>query len=379
MSEQTKKRMRKMLIILGILFGLVAIYKIVIALIIRHAMANYSQVVTVAVKQVQELPWQPKVTASGSLRAIQGVNVTTELAGMVQTIYFTPGANATQGEILVQLKADSDIAQLHSLEANAALAKITYDRDKAQFAIKGVSKATLDMDAANLQSLTAQVAQQAAIVNKKSIRAPFSGRLGIRNVNLGQFVSPGDSVVMLQTLNPIYADFFIPQQELTRLRVGLPVTITSQSFPKQVFTGTVTTINPGVDTNTRNVEVEATIDNPKLLLKPGMFVSVAVDTGAARQYLTVPQTAVSFNPYGDIVFVVKETGKDRDDKPILIANQRFVTTGATRGDQITILKGLKAGDTVVTSGSLKLKNGSQVTINNSIEPGDSANPDVKDE
>lgn len=367
-SELTKKRMRMMLIAVGILFGLIVIYKIFTALMLKHYLASQSKAVTVSTMQVKYAPWQPRLTASGSLRAIYGVDVTTELGGMVRNIYFVPGSFVASGTLLVQLNIDDDVAQLHSLEANAELAKITYERDKAQFKAQAISKQTLDTDAANLKSLKSQVEQQMAVIAKKTIRAPFAGRLGINKVNPGQYVNPGNKVVSLQTQDPIYADFYMPQTYLAQLKVGQFVTLSSDSFPDKKYFGKITTIDSAFDVNNRNVEVEATISNPKFELTPGMFVSVEVKTGAPKKYLTVPQTAVSFNAYGDIVYVVKQTGKNKT------VTQRFVKTGETRGDQVTILQGLSEGDTIVTSGQLKLKNGSQIVVNNSIVPSDNAEP-----
>jgi len=369
-----KKRMFIMLICVGILFGVIFGYKLFISLMMKRYMAaNVSPAVTVSAMPVGYSLWQPKLRASGSSRALKGVSVTTELAGMVQTIYFTPGAFVEAGTVLVQLNADSDVALLHSLQASADLAKTVYTRDKAQFAVKAVSQATLDADAANLKSADAQVEQQAATVAKKTIRAPFSGRLGISAVNPGQYINPGDKVVTLQTLDPIYVDFFVPQQMLAQLQTGLPVNITTDTFIGQTYTGKITTIDPLVDRTTRNVEVEATIMNPKSELTPGMFVSVEVDVGTEQKYLTLPQTAISFNPYGQLVYVVMQSGADK------IVKQAFVKTGETRGDQVTILEGLKEGDMIVTSGQLKLKNGSKVIINNSIVPPNNPAPKLPNE
>jgi membrane fusion protein (multidrug efflux system) len=277
------------------------------------------------------------------------------------------------------LNADVEIAQLQSLIANEELAKITYNRDKAQYAIHAVSKATLDSDVANLKSLRAQVEQQKAVVAKKTIRAPFTGRSGISYVNPGQYINPGDLVTTLQTLDPIYIDFYMPQQALAQLKVGQEVVVHSDTFRHENFLGKITTINPLVDSTTRNVQVEATIANPKNKLLPGMFATVTVTTGGPKQFLTVPQAAISFNSYGEIIYIIKESGKDEKGQPILIANQSFVTTGEKRGDQITVLSGLKKGDIIVTSGQLKLKNGSRVLINNTVQPPNSPNPHVADE
>lgn len=364
-----KKRMLIMLIALGILFGGIFLYKAFVNFMLNRYFASLENpVITVTTTQVESSDWEIQMKAVGSTRAILGVNVTAQLAGMIQKIYFTPGSTVQEGTVLVQQNADPDIAQLHSLEANAELARITYDRDKLQYKVRAVSKQQLDTDEQNLKSARAQVAQQAATVTKLTIRAPFTGRLGISKVNPGQFLNPGDQVVTLQQLNPIYVDFYLPQQALAQLKVGQNVTVTADTFPGRSYTGKITTINPLVDTSTRNVEVEATVANPNADLTPGMFTNVGVQTQKQETYLTLPQSAITFNPYGDIAYIVKEKGKDKNGKPILMVNQIFITLGDTRGDQIAILKGLKEGDTVVTSGQLKLKNGSLIAVNNAIQP-----------
>jgi len=378
-NGRMKKRMTIMLISMGILFGGILSWKIFSSIMLKRYLTSQSQVQTVSAMTVPVSPWQPKLKSTGSLRAIKGVNVTTELAGMVQKIYFTPGAVVNEGTLLVQLNADAEIGQLQSLQAQAALAEITYERDKAQYAVRAVSKQTVDTDFQNLRSLHGQVAQQAATVAKKAIRAPFTGRLGINNVNLGQYLNPGDKIVTLQTLDPIYVDFYFPQQSLSQLEIGQSVEVTSDSYPGKIYKGKITTIDPALDTTTRNVEVEATVANPNYELNPGMFALVEVNVGKQKAYLTLPQTVISFNSYGNIAYVLKEKGKDKNGKPILIAHQVFVTTGETRGDQIKILRGLKKGDIVVTSGQLKLKNGSQVAINNSVVPSNNPTPSTPNE
>lgn len=372
-----KKNMLIMLICLGILFAAIFGYKGFKSYMIKRFLLNAAATNTISVStmKAEYSDWSPTLNSVANLRAILGVFVTTELAGMVQKIYFTPGASVTEGVILVQLNADAELGQLHALQAQTQLARITYNRDKAQYTVHAVSKQTVDTDEWNLKNLQGQVEQQAATVDKKTIRAPFTGRLGISNVNPGQYLNVGDKVTSLQTLNPIYADFYLPQQTLAQLQLGQKVTVTSDAFPNVPFEGKITTIEPNVDTDTRNVEVEATIENPDLKLAPGMFASVQIDTGTSLKYITLPQTAISFNPYGDIVYLVKES-KDEDGNKILIADQVFVTTGDTRGDQIVVLKGVKEGDTVITSGQLKLKNGSRIKINNAVQPPNSANPKV---
>lgn len=371
-----KKPMIIMLLALGILFGGIFAYKSVMGFFMKHYMATHrTPAVTVSAMKTSYDLWQPKIKSTGSTRAIKGVNVTAQLGGMIQAISFTPGALVKKGDVLVLQNADPDIAQLHSLQANAELANITLARDQAQYKIQAVSKQQIDTDEQNLKSLEAQVAQQQATVAMKTIVAPFDGRLGISNVNPGQYLNPGDKIVTLQTLNPIYVDFYVPQQALADLAAHQAVTVLADAFPGKTFTGKITTIDPIIDTNTRNVEVEATIDNPDENLNPGMFVNVEVNTGEPKKLLTLPQAAVTFNSYGDLVYLIHEE-KDAQGKATLIAQQSFVTTGDTRGDQIAILTGLKENDVVVTSGQLKLKNGSQVTINNTVQPANNPNPVV---
>ncbi|MFJ1268881.1 efflux RND transporter periplasmic adaptor subunit [Legionella lytica] len=373
-----KKQMTIMLVSVGILFGLIFGWKAFTGFMMKRYFASMQNpIITVSTMKTEKSLWQPTMKAVGSLRARVGVNVTTELAGMVKTISFTPGAQVEKGALLVQLNADAELGQLHSLQAQVELAKITYERDKAQFKVNAVSKQVVDSDWWNLKNLQAQVEQQAAIVEKKTVRAPFSGRLGINNVNPGQYLNVGDTVTALQDLNIIYADFFLPQHALADLEIGQVVSVNVDTFPEQTFKGKITTIQPQVDVNTRNVEVEATLLNSRFLLKPGMFVHAAVDVQSKRSYITLPQSAISFNPYGDIVYVVKDSGK-KDDKnqPVITVRQVFVTLGDTRGDQVAVLKGINEGETVVTSGQLKLKNGSRITVNNSIQPTNEANPQV---
>jgi membrane fusion protein, multidrug efflux system len=375
-----KKQMIIMLLLVGILFGLIFGWKQRQAILNKQSLvANQVPVVTVSTTKVTYSLWESRLQAVVSLRARFGVNVTTSLAGMVQTIYFTPGTKVEKGTLLVQLNADTEIGQLNALKAQVELAKITFQRDKAQYAVRGVSRQQVDADEWNLKNLQAQVESQAATVGKKTIRAPFSGSLGINNVNPGQYLNPGDAVTTLQVLDPIYADFFLPQQYLAQLKLGQAVTVMTDAFPKQTFRGKITTIQPIVDITTRNVQVEATIANPGMELRPGMFATVDVNTEVINNYLTLPQTAITFNPYGDLVYIVKDSGKKNSkNQPILIANQVIVTVGETRGDQIAVLKGVKYGDIVVSSGQLKLKNGSKVVVNNTVQLSNEAAPKVEE-
>jgi membrane fusion protein (multidrug efflux system) len=333
---------------------------------------------TVSAMKAEYQVWQPQLNAVGTLRAVRGVDVTTEVAGLVRSINFKSGDEVKTGQVLAQLNADSDIAQLHSLEAAAELASTVYERDKAQLAAEVISKAQVDTDAGDLKSKRAQVAQQQAVVEKKTLRAPFAGKLGISIVNPGQYLNPADKLVTLQTLDPIYVDFYLPQQQLPQVAIGQALTLTTDTYPGVVFTGKINAINSKIDANTRNVQVEATIPNAKRQLLPGMFASVRVNSGEENRYLTLPQTAITFNPYGNTVFVVKASDKkeDKDDKgnPRLSAQQVFVTTGPTRGDQVAILKGIEPGAQVVTSGQVKLKNGTPLIIDNKVQPSNSPDP-----
>ena len=374
-----KKQMIIMLCGVGFLFALIFGWKGFKAIMTKQYLATMQQpAVTVSTYTVDNSQWQAQLKAVGSLRAKVGVNVTTELAGMVQAMPFIPGSEVKKGAVLIQLNAASELGQLHALQAQVELAKITFKRDQAQFKAHAVSKQIVDGDEWNLKNLQAQVEQQAATVEKKTIRAPFSGHIGINNVNIGQYLNVGDVITSLQALDPLYADFYLPQQALAQLKMNQIVNVVTDTFPEQKFPGKITTIQPSVDAATRNVQVEATVPNPDFKLRPGMFVQVTVNTSKPQSFLTIPQSAISFNPYGDIVFIVKDSGKkDKNDQPVLVAEQIFITVGETRGDQIAVLKGLKKGDIIVTSGQLKLKNGSTVLINNTVQPSNDAAPSAK--
>jgi membrane fusion protein, multidrug efflux system len=319
--------------------------------------------------------WQPEVTSVGSMRAFRGVDVTTEVAGLVRKVNFQSGEDARNGVVLVELNADSDIAQLHALEAAADLSQTTYNRDKVQFEAQAISQATLDSDAADLKNRRAQAEAQAALVAKKTLRAPFAGRLGITTLNPGQYLNPGDKVVTLQAIDPILVDFRVPQQQLARIAIGQTVHITTDAFPNEVFEGKITALDPRIDTSSRNFQVEASVMNSSRKLLPGMFARVAVQSGQVQHYLTLPQTAITYNPYGATVFVAQ---KSKDGKA-LVGQQVFVTVGGTRGDQAAVLTGIKEGDQVVTSGQLKLKNGTPLNVDNSVLPKDDPHPTPQEE
>jgi membrane fusion protein (multidrug efflux system) len=238
--------------------------------------------------------------------------------------------------------------------------------------------ATVDADEANLKTATAQVEAQQALINEKQIRAPFAGTLGIREVDIGQYLAAGTEIVTLQQLNPLFVDFYLPQQALAQIQVGQAVSIGVDAFPDKNFPGTITAINSALDTATRTVQVRATIQNDQLLLRPGMFTTVNITVGQPQQLITLPQAAIAYNSYGDTVYVVRK-GKDANGKAQLVADQVFVTLGDTRGDQVAVLNGISAGDQVVTAGQLKLKKGSIVLIDNSIQPFNEPNPNPPNE
>jgi membrane fusion protein (multidrug efflux system) len=350
---------------------------------------------TVSATQATTLEWQPQLAAVGSITAVRGVDVTTEIAGLVRSIEFKSGQEAKAGAVLVQLNADSDIAQLHSLQAAAELSATVVKRDQAQLEVQAIAQAQVDADTADLKSRRALVAQQEATIAKKTIRAPFSGRLGITTVNPGQYLNPGDKIVTLQTIDPIYVDFYLPQKQLGGLLIGQVVNVVTDGFAGQTFPGKVTAINPKVDPTTRNVQVEATLVNPKRQLLPGMFANASVDVGEKKRYLTLPQTAITYNPYGSTVFIIRPKREvDAEARAAsapgsaamaapaaaasgadsLVVQQVFVTAGETRGDQVAILKGVKEGQQVVTSGQVKLKNGTPVVVDNRVQPASDANP-----
>ena len=330
---------------------------------------------TVTALKAEELEWQPQVSAIGSLVPFRGVEVTTEVTGLVRSVNFKSGQEVKAGDLLVQLNADSEIAQWQVLQAAADLADVVLARDKAQLAAKAIAQAQVDADLADLKSKRAQVAAQAALIEKKAIKAPFAGKLGITSVQPGQFLNTGDKIVTLQQLQPIYANFSLPQQRLPQLKIGQKVNLKVDALPNHSITGQITSISPVVDSNTRNVLVQATIENNKRELLPGMFVNASVDVGSKGHFVTLPQTAITYNPYGSTVFVLKPSDKPgTDGQAGWVAQQVFVTTGETRGDQVAILKGLEAGQTVVTSGQIKLKNGTPVLIDNSVVPANDADP-----
>ncbi len=376
MTGKTVKRMIIMLVIVGVVLGAIFVFEgIVVPKIMKGVIAsqaNPPQTVSDTVAQAQD--WQPQLSAIGSLRAVRGADLSAQVGGIVSAIHFDSGADVQEGVVLVELLSADDKAKLESLKAQAELARITYERDQRQFQAQAISKQVLDTDAQTLKVDLAQVAEQQATVDYKTIKAPFAGHLGIRQVDVGQYLAPGTAIVTLQALDPIYIDFNLPQQTLAQIAVGQNAIVSVDTFPGQQFHGKISAINSKVDLSSRNVQVRATLDNHDRKLLPGMFASVAIDVGAKHSYITLPQTAITYNPYGNTVYIVDNKGKDDKGQDQLVARQVFVTTGDVRGDQVAVIKGVNAGDTVVTGGQIKLRNGSPLKISNSVQPTDEANP-----
>ncbi|SCC91457.1 putative Secretion protein HlyD [Thiomonas sp. X19] len=377
MTKGTTKRMIIMLIIAAVVVGGLVWFQQFKTTMIGKAikgMSNPPQ--TVSTMVAQESSWQPTVEALGNLSASQQASLSAEVGGLVTAIHFDSGEKVRAGKALVELNPSPLKAQLAQLQAQAALAELNLKRDTAQLKAQAISQAVVDTDAATLKSAQAQVAAQQALIAQKTITAPFSGQLGIRQVNLGQYLAPGTAVVTLQKLDPMEVDFTVPQNQIDLVHVGMNAEVQTSAVPGKTFEAKVTAVEPQVNTTTRNLTVRARVPNPKGELLPGVFATVHITQGQPQQYVTLPNAAVAYNPYGATVFIVKDDGKGPDGKPKLIAEQRFITTGPTRGDQVAVLKGVKAGETVVTAGQLKLRNGSPILVNNSVQPANSANPQV---
>ncbi len=374
------KRMIIMLIVVGLILGGIFGFISFKGRMIKEYMSSQGvPLQTVSTITANTLEWSPKLEAVGSLQAVQGANMSAEVAGIVEKIYFKQGDNVKVGTPLLQLRAYDEIAKLESLKASAQLARITYNRNQAQFSVNAISKQTLDIDKASLDVALANVGQQQALVDKKLILAPFTGRLGIRLVDVGQYLEAGTAISTLQALDTVFVDFFLPQQALESLKTSQKVTLKTDAYPAQTFTGDITVINPKVDIDTRNVQVRATLNNPDHKLLPGMYATVTIATGLAHRYITLPRTTITFNAFGSTIYRVDANGQDETGKPKLVAKQSFVTTGDTRGDQIAILTGVNEGETIVTTGQIKLRNGSPVIVDNSIQPSNDATPQPKDQ
>lgn len=374
------KRMAIMLAIAGLIFGGVIVFLVVRGIFIKQYIASRGQppqTISTTIAKIEN--WEPTIHAVGTLKAQKGTDITPQLAGIVAEIPFDSDSDVKKGDLLVRLADEDDVAKLKALDADADLARLTYDRSKKLVRSRAVSQAQLDNATANLKSAMAQVAAQQALVNKKQIRAPFDGHVGIRLVDIGQFLTAGQKITTLQALDPIYVDFTLAQRDVNLVTVGQSVTITTDAYPGKSFSGKVIALDPKLDPVTRNIAVRAELVNTDHKLLPGMFASVTVTTGAEEKKLTLPQTAITYNPYGETVFLIVKGKPDANGKTPLVAQQKFVTTGTTRGDQVAIVSGIDEGQTVVSSGQLKLKNGTPVIINNDEPLPNDAAPQPQDQ
>ncbi len=372
---------RRMILTLGVMLvlltalGFVKFRQIQSAVAAASAFQMPPEAVTSIVARQEE--WPTTMTLIGTVEAVHGVTVSADLPGTVARIAFESGQPVHAGEVLVELDTRQERAQLASLEAQRDLAKVNYARMQ-QLVNEGViSRMEYDQATAQQRQTEANVAEVRATIERKTIRAPFSGILGIRKVNLGQYLAAGNPIVALQSLNPIYVDFGVPQQTAGQVRMGRTLRITSDDLAGQAFSGRVTATDSVVDEATRNVQIQATLSNPQGKLRPGMFVQVDVGLGANRSVITLPASAISYAPYGDSVFVITDL-KDKNGRTYRGVRQQFVKVDGSRGDQVALVSGVKAGDEVVTSGAFKLRNGAAVQVNNKVQPENNPAPKPQD-
>ncbi len=386
---------KRMILVLIIIAGLVASLGFLKFRQIQAAMAQAAsfqpppEAVTTVV--AQEEKWPSGLSAIGTMVAVQGVNVGADLPGIVDRIAFESGKSVEQGDLLIQLDTRQEQAQLAqqqaqlaSAEAGRELARLNFDRLHGLIDDGAITRAEYDravaeqkQTVAEHQQTEAKIDEIRATIARKTIRAPFSGILGLRQVNLGQYLSPGDPIVPLQSLDPIYVNFGVPQQDAGRVAVGRNVRVTTTDLGGAAFTGRVNAINSVVDETTRNVQIQATLANPNGKLRPGMFVQTELLVGENRSVITLPASAISYAPYGDSVFVVTDL-KDQGNKTYRGVRQQFVKVGPARGDQIAVISGLTAGEEVVSSGVFKLRNGAAVLVNNKVQPDNKRSPKPED-
>jgi membrane fusion protein (multidrug efflux system) len=360
--------------VVGIL-GFVKFQQIQTAVAQAAAFSPPPEAVTTVLAEQEE--WPATLTAIGTMGAVQGVTVSADLPGVVERITFESGRAVREGDVLVQLDTSQEQAQLAAAEAQRDLARLNFERMQGLVIDGAIARADFDRAAAEQKSTEARVGEIRATIARKTIRAPFSGILGIRQVNLGQYLSGGDAVVSLQSLDPIYVNFGVPQQDTSHIRLGRRVRVTTEDMSATVFAGRITAVDSIVDETTRNVQVQATLANPGGRLRPGMFVQAEIVLGESQSVVALPASAISYAPYGDSVFVVSEL-KGADGTAYRGVRQQFVKVGGGRGDQIAVLSGLRAGEEVVTSGVFKLRNGAAVLVNNKVRPANSKAPKPED-
>ncbi|SMF97507.1 membrane fusion protein, multidrug efflux system [Methylomagnum ishizawai] len=374
------KRMLIMLLVVGLVLGAVFGFIAFKNKMIKQYLAEHGhppQTVSTATARYEE--WRSSLRAVGTLKAVRGVDLGSEVGGVVAAVHFKQGEDVAEGAPLLELRMQDELARMQALKAAAELARITLERDRAQLQAKAVSQQTLDSDIANLAQANANILGQQALLDKKLIRAPFAGRLGVRQVDVGQYLQIGSPFVTLQALDSLYLDFSLPQQVLGNLRVGQPVTVHADAFPGQDFPGEIAVIDPKVDIGSRNLQVRAVLKNPGRKLLPGMYASVDIEVGQPQRHLTLPNAAIAYNPYGALVYRVDRQGKDDKGQPQPVAHETFIVLGETRGDQVAVEKGLKEGDEIVTAGQTKLRNGTALAINNSVQPSNDPAPVLREE
>jgi membrane fusion protein (multidrug efflux system) len=363
-------------VILGIVFGWQVFIGKMTQKFMRAAATAPQTVSTITAASSQ---WQAHIQATGTLRAVRGADLSSQASGIVDEIHFDSGNDVPKGKLLLRLRPYNDYATLQQLEAQAELARQTYKRDQEQFAAQAIAQSVIDTDVSNLKSAEAQVSSQKELIEEKIVTAPFAGRLGIRQVDVGQFLTAGTAIVTLQALDPMLIDFYVPQQALAQMKVGQTVQATVDTYPGTLFKGVIESVNSKVDAASRNIQVRAAFHNADRRLLPGMYASVDINAGDETTHITLPQTAITYNPYGDTVYVVEQHGAGADGKPLTTVQQRFVKLGPTRGDQVAVLSGVQAGDVVVTTGQMKLRNGINVIVNNSVTPTNDINPNPPNE
>ena len=322
---------------------------------------------TVSTAQVTREKWDRSVESVGSMRAVQGADLSTESPGIVTKIHFENGQDVNEGDLLVELDTQTEEANLRSAQAEADLARTVYERTRQLRVNSTVPQSEMDTAESQLRKMNALVEQLKSTMREKQLRAPFSGKVGIREVNPGQYVDYGDKIVSLQALNPIHVDFLLPQQLISQLSPGQPLGVLTDVYPGKTFEGELTAVNSEIDPVTRNIRLQGTLQNPEGLLRPGMFGRVILSLGDAEEVTAIPLTAVIAATYGDSVFVVTEKADEKGTKK-LVAEQRFIRTGRSEGDFVAVTEGLQPGETVVSAGAFKLRNGSTVEVNNDMAP-----------
>lgn len=361
--------------IFKVVLGLIAIFALIagikgfqIVSMIKAGKSFAPPPTTVTSAKVQKANWAPSLTAVGSITPVQGATISAELPGTVSEIGFESGRMVKKGDLLIKLDVSAEQAQLRSAQADAELAKADFDRARDLSQRKVISKAEFDAASSKYSQAKASVDNMQSLINKKEIRAPFDGIAGIREVNPGQMVPAGQKLVTLQVLEKVFIDFSLPQQDLGKVKVGMPVKMTTDAIEGRKFEGTLSAINSAIDPATRSVSLQATIDNADHALRAGMFARVSVLLPEKKPTLFVPTTAVAYAPYGDSAYVIEKKKDEKTGKDSLVVRQQFIRTGEARGDFVAVTDGLKEGDEVVSTGVFKMRNGMDVAVDNKLAP-----------